>query len=412
MLVVALVTLLIQRGHGGGGEEARSGVCAGERRQLERSGGALVTLPRGFTSAECRRIISLANGTAAAKGATHSAGSRASVVQWLDPARPSVRWVYEKLERLVRQADEEVWEFGVSPPTDHLQLATYGPGDHYDWHVDAASAIEGVSQYNGRAISVTVQLSVPSAYDGGGLQVGLELIGRSVGTVAMFPSTMMHKVHTVRRGQRSALVAWFQLRERRGGRAAIAFWAKAIDDTRLVQRAAPHMPFASYSLGLLLWGAREYSAAQASLERAVSLAPDLAAPRNNLAILLLQRPGTDNNNDAAARGRQQYAKRLLRRALTLEPADSTALLSLAMAQHFLSERREAEAAYRRAIRQQPALWMAYNNLAMLLESSNDGVAHNAQAAALRVLERGLRANPAHWLMRRNYIRMVGLRDAL
>lgn len=80
----------------------------------------------------------------------------------------------------------------------------------YDWHHDIDW--NGSSEYD-RKISVTVQLSDPSEYEGGKfefLETGQpKEEARMKGTVLMFPSYLQHRVTPVTEGVRKSLVAWF-----------------------------------------------------------------------------------------------------------------------------------------------------------------------------------------------------------
>jgi PKHD-type hydroxylase len=64
-----------------------------------------------------------------------------------------------------------------------------------------------------RKVSITVQLSDPSEYEGGDLDIwqgGKEYITapRGKGTVVIFPSYMMHRVSPVTVGTRRSFVLW------------------------------------------------------------------------------------------------------------------------------------------------------------------------------------------------------------
>ena len=67
-----------------------------------------------------------------------------------------------------------------------------------------------------RKVSLTVQLSDPSEYEGGDLEIskgGLSedsgyKMHRGKGTVVIFPSYMMHRVTPVTRGTRRSFVLW------------------------------------------------------------------------------------------------------------------------------------------------------------------------------------------------------------
>ena len=83
-------------------------------------------------------------------------------------------------------------------------------GGKYDWHHDV--------NWNGevgadRKLSMTVQLSDPSEYEGGDFEL-LEVeqvpsFAKEKGTVLIFPSYLLHRVTPVTSGVRRSLVAWF-----------------------------------------------------------------------------------------------------------------------------------------------------------------------------------------------------------
>ena len=80
----------------------------------------------------------------------------------------------------------------------------------YDWHHDVDW--NSTAPYD-RKISVTVQLSDPSEYEGGRFEFmeteQPQEEARVKGTVLMFPSYLQHRVTPVTEGVRKSLVAWF-----------------------------------------------------------------------------------------------------------------------------------------------------------------------------------------------------------
>ncbi|MBZ0120303.1 MAG: 2OG-Fe(II) oxygenase [Sandaracinaceae bacterium] len=147
---------------------------------------------------------------------------RRSEVAWITDD-----WVYERLQPwLARANDEAGWHFELEIVED-LQFAIYGEGGRYDWHVDSSprpytakdarmgEAFEGLI----RKVSFSVQLSDPSTYEGGDLELEVGLPGdpersevpedaRARGTVIVFPSFVPHRVRPVARGVRYSLVGW------------------------------------------------------------------------------------------------------------------------------------------------------------------------------------------------------------
>ena len=92
-----------------------------------------------------------------------------------------------------------------------VQLATYSAetGGHYDWHHDVYWNGQSSSD---RKLSVTVQLSRPTDYEGGDFEfeeIETNTDFRRLGTILIFPSYLRHRVSRVTSGTRRALIAWF-----------------------------------------------------------------------------------------------------------------------------------------------------------------------------------------------------------
>ena len=82
---------------------------------------------------------------------------------------------------------------------------------HYGWHQDTDFLEEG---YDARKVSVVIQLSDPSEYEGGEFQFYIEeeIVSppqfKTKGTVIVFPSFLKHRVTKVTKGSRNSLVSW------------------------------------------------------------------------------------------------------------------------------------------------------------------------------------------------------------
>ena len=86
---------------------------------------------------------------------------------------------------------------------EDLQFATYNTGDYYGRHKDTGDE-------NERVLSVTVQLSDPSKYEGGELVFdNTKPMEDAQGTVIIFPSNLYHRVNPVLSGTRYSLVQWY-----------------------------------------------------------------------------------------------------------------------------------------------------------------------------------------------------------
>ena len=91
----------------------------------------------------------------------------------------------------------------------------YGAGHGFGLHVD--NAIRGVAQTSARIrtdLSVTLFLSEPEEYDGGELviedRVGQQEVKLAAGDLVLYPSTSLHLVREVTRGERIASFFWLQ----------------------------------------------------------------------------------------------------------------------------------------------------------------------------------------------------------
>lgn len=137
---------------------------------------------------------------------------RKSNITWL-PLNAETNFIYEKIIKLLKISNKAMWNFTITDVPLDLQLAEYtadtvdGKNGFYDWHADVGRNISST-----RKLSVSVQLSEPTEYEGGDLEF---MINRSMkaprekGTVILFPSYIIHKVNKVTKGTRRSLVLWF-----------------------------------------------------------------------------------------------------------------------------------------------------------------------------------------------------------
>ena len=130
---------------------------------------------------------------------------RSCTIRWL-----SEQWIKDLLWTYVQQANEDGFDVELTTRCE-LQFVEYNAHqkDHYDWHHDVDWNGQGGED---RKLSVTVQLTPESDYEGGDFEfedIQTTADFRSQGTVLVFPSYLRHRVHPVTSGQRYALVAWF-----------------------------------------------------------------------------------------------------------------------------------------------------------------------------------------------------------
>ena len=119
----------------------------------------------------------------------------------------SMRWVYQKLTDYVNNVNAEFFKFDLFAFGESLQFTEYkAPSGKYNAHIDQISG--GVI----RKLSIVVQLSDPSSYEGGDFEIiDSEFptkLSRTQGTLLVFPSYALHRVTELSKGTRHSLVGW------------------------------------------------------------------------------------------------------------------------------------------------------------------------------------------------------------
>jgi PKHD-type hydroxylase len=164
-----------------------------------------------FSKEECELLIDIGNTQKKVAGSTvnkpeTNPNLRKSEVSWLYPNNDN-KWAYERLTSIITDLNNRFFKFDIFGVTEGFQFTKYSaPGGKYGKHVDCV--------YNGqvRKLSFTLQLSDPSSYEGGDLSLHLNdsptLMSRVQGSVALFPSYVLHEVTPVTKGTRYSLVSW------------------------------------------------------------------------------------------------------------------------------------------------------------------------------------------------------------
>jgi PKHD-type hydroxylase len=135
-------------------------------------------------------------------------GIRRAGLVWLDDL-PDQAGVMDLLVRAIAQANREAFAFDLTDFMESAQIARYGAEDqgHFDWHADVGTGRAAAR----RKLTVVVQLS-PPAYTGGALEVrpstAILTAPRDQGSMAVFPSLMLHRVTPVTAGERFSLTLW------------------------------------------------------------------------------------------------------------------------------------------------------------------------------------------------------------
>lgn len=131
---------------------------------------------------------------------------RRSQVSWLGNATDT-QWVFEKLGDVISKVNAQYYRFDLTGFGEQLQLTNYDQSENgmYGWHQDYGTGIS-------RKLSMAMQLTDPSEYEGGNLQIMTANIPQNIrkqrGLIAIFPSYIVHQVTPVTQGSRQSLVAW------------------------------------------------------------------------------------------------------------------------------------------------------------------------------------------------------------
>ena len=154
---------------------------------------------------------SLTNETSKTFGQGDQGENRKGSVGWL-PLNESNKWIYSRLLSITEEANNSLWKFDLTGFWEDCQYTTYEAsskkdGDFYDYHLDIDGSY-GVQ----RKISIVVQLSDQEDYEGGELELKTSknsyVADKSKGSILLFPSFCLHKVHPVTKGKRNSLVLW------------------------------------------------------------------------------------------------------------------------------------------------------------------------------------------------------------
>ena len=145
---------------------------------------------------------------------------------------PSSHWLGGFLWFYIQRANRENFCYDLtSIDGETVQYTQYGPGQFYDWHIDAGVDSSYKPQFivgsgnnlaqdnltlSGeyiRKLSFSLQLSDPSEYTGGEVQFldnarHTYFAPKQRGTLILFDSRTPHRVRKVKSGLRKSLVGW------------------------------------------------------------------------------------------------------------------------------------------------------------------------------------------------------------
>lgn len=140
---------------------------------------------------------------------------RRSRIRWVDRRAPGWGWVIELIEHVVLVSNRNAFGFDLDY-VHEIQFTEYSADykGHYHWHEDLDWTNNKPYQ---RKLSFVCQLSDPSGYEGGKLELrfpdgedppadGLA----DQGSILVFPSFVKHRVTPITKGMRYSLVTWYE----------------------------------------------------------------------------------------------------------------------------------------------------------------------------------------------------------
>lgn len=134
---------------------------------------------------------------------------RTSKVTFLKPDSQT-DWLYKKLSNFCKFQNSSFYRYNTGF-IETVQYTEYNVGDFYEYHTDSFTQDYNIFVEQ-RKLSITIQLTDPSEYEGGDLEFysprSKVIAPKDKGMAITFPSYMYHRVTPVTKGKRHSLVLW------------------------------------------------------------------------------------------------------------------------------------------------------------------------------------------------------------
>lgn len=140
---------------------------------------------------------------------------RRSTIRWVPKLNPDFDVLFKSIKFLFEEANSNAFGFHLSEFRE-VQFTEYHETvkGNYAWHKDLAWT---KPTPNHRKLSMVAQLSKPTDYEGGKLELDVtecqEVPGPEMyeqGSIIVFPSFLSHQVTPVTKGTRYSLVSWHE----------------------------------------------------------------------------------------------------------------------------------------------------------------------------------------------------------
>lgn len=190
----------------------------------------LIEVPHVLDPAELARLRQLLDQADWADGRI-TAGSQSAQVKRNRQLPESSPAMAEAREIVLAALSRNAMFFSAALPAQIYPplFNRYAGGEHFGAHVD--NAVRRLPGGGGRPVrtdvSATLFLAEPDSYDGGELVVedtyGEHEVKLAAGSLVLYPSTSLHRVEPVTRGERVACFMWLQSMVREDSRRALLF---------------------------------------------------------------------------------------------------------------------------------------------------------------------------------------------
>lgn len=184
----------------------------------------LIQIASVLTEHDCAAIRDVLSDTALWRDGRETAGGAAQAVKanrQADMSAPVIKGAAAKIEKALRA--NAVFRAAAQPAAfGRIIFNRFQPGMEYGDHVDAAY-IDGLRT----DLSFTVFLSDPRSYEGGELIIDHagheDTVKIQAGSMILYPSTAVHRVAQVTKGERIACAGWIKSRIKSAEDRALVF---------------------------------------------------------------------------------------------------------------------------------------------------------------------------------------------
>lgn len=164
----------------------------------------MIIQERILTSIECKEVLdNFAETTLQSPhdSETESYKYRGAVIR-----NANINLYESKFSKVLTLLQERLEKFGVIRIPTNTLLIEYTEGCYQDLHKDDYTSVVGSKPIR----SLSLMLSDENSYDGGSLIIDNQVVKKEAGTLAFFPSNMVHQVTEVISGKRLVLVMFLR----------------------------------------------------------------------------------------------------------------------------------------------------------------------------------------------------------